>query len=33
MEATLQSIKEAGKKHFQLTDMDCDFLAGERGLL
>ena len=30
-EATLQNIKEACKKHFQLTDMGCDLLAGERG--
>ena len=30
-EATLQNIKEACKKHFQLTDMECDLLAGERG--
>ena len=30
-EATLQNIKEVCKKHFQLTDMDCDLLAGERG--
>ena len=30
-EATLQNIKEACKKHFQLTDMECDLLAGEGG--
>ena len=30
-EATLQNIKEACKKHFQLADMECDLLAGERG--
>ena len=30
-EATLQNIKEACKKHFQLTDMECDLLAGEKG--
>ena len=30
-EATLQNIKEACKKYFQLTDMECDLLAGERG--
>ena len=30
-EATLQNIKEACKKHFQLTDMECDLLAGVRG--
>lgn len=30
-EAMLQNIKEACKKHFQLTDMECDLLAGERG--
>lgn len=27
-EATIQNIKEACKKHFHLTDMECD---GERG--
>ena len=31
-EATLQNIlKKHAKKHFQLTDMECDLLAGERG--
>lgn len=30
-EATLQNIKDACKKHFQATNMDCDILAGERG--
>ena len=30
-EATLQNIKEVCKKHFQLTDMDCDLPAGQRG--
>jgi len=30
-EATLQDIKEACKKNFQLTDMECDLLADERG--
>lgn len=25
--ATLQSIKEACKKHFQITDMECDVLC------
>ena len=30
-EVTLQNIKEVRKKHFQLTDMECDLLAGERG--
>lgn len=30
-EATLQNIKQTCKKHFQLTDMQCDLLACERG--
>ena len=30
-EATLQNIREACKKRFQLTDMERDLLAGERG--
>ena len=30
-EAMPQNIKAACKKHFQLTDMQCDLLAGERG--
>ena len=30
-EATLENIKKECKKHFNITDMDCDILAGERG--
>lgn len=30
-EATLENIKKVCKKHFNVTDMDCDILAGERG--
>ena len=30
-EATLDNIKKVCKKHFNVTDMDCDILAGERG--
>ena len=31
VEATLDNIKKACVKHFNMTDMDCDILAGERG--
>ena len=30
-EATLENIKKVCKKHFNITDMDCDILAGKRG--
>ena len=30
-EATRENIKKECKKHFNITDMDCDILDGERG--